>query len=361
MNTVLHLVRKDLRRLAGPVALWLALVAGKALGLLLYAAGDLSWPGEWIGPAVAYANGMEAVIGLLLVVMLVLEDAPTDPRAFWKTRPVAGAHLLAAKVAGALLMFVALPVVALTPIWIAAGFGAGEVGWAALDWALLRGTLTLAVLALAAVAGGWSRTVFAALGLAPVALVCAMADRGGEAGRADVIGAAATAAALSLVFQYGARRRLPAAVVLAVGLVVSASGIRRLGEARGTVDDAAFERIEPGAPLVAGAGQETAAGWARVTAVEPWENQVRVTLRERGFDSVLFRGVRAPDPVLGGSAAPASPESPAVTVGRRGTIRAASLRVVDRAVTLSAEAAATATWQGWRRRADAERADGNRE
>lgn len=355
MNTVLHLVRKDLRRLAAPLALWLALVAGKALALLLYATSSLPWAGEWIGPAAAYANGMEAVVGLLLVVMLVLEDAPTDTRAFWRTRPISGVCLLAAKAAGAALMVVALPLALLTPIWIAAGFDAREVGLAALDWTLLRGTLALAVLALAAAAGGWSQAVFGALGLGPVALAGVLLGWRIPGGWMGGIGGAALAAGVSLVFQYGARRRAPAAVVLAVGLGVSAAGIRWAVEVRPpTVDESAFEKVEPGLPLVVGVGQETGVGRARVAEVRRVGGErVRVALREHGFDSVLFRGAWTPDPILGGSAAPSSPDQPPAGMGRRGTIRAASLRVIDREAVLSPEAAAEATWQGWRRLAGA--------
>lgn len=151
MSPTWHIVRKDTRRLALPVAVWLAFQAGalawfeQAPGFL---ASDVStWLygyGLWIEQIVI----VQGLFGFVLVGVLMLEDPARGSDVFWRTRPISGARLLAAKGLAAGLMFVVAPVVVLLPLWLALGFSAGEAGGAALT--LIRGQLGVMLLGLAA-------------------------------------------------------------------------------------------------------------------------------------------------------------------------------------------------------------------
>ena len=341
MNTLAHIVRKDLRRLAIPLGLWLGLIAGKAAALVVYAGGDLPWPGESFGLAVTYANWMEAAVGMVLATWLVFEDNPCDPRTFWMTRPVSGRRLLAAKLAGSALLLTALPLLLLLPAWLAAGFGAREIVLAAASWAVLQGTLTVLALTFAAVSANASQTI---LGLAAFALLLAVGFwlewrfPGNWSGLACVL---ALTAALVLGLQYFGRRRRASVACLAAGLGLVALGV----EPQTARPDANPRDTTPTAPLPVEAGsvQRAATGRWRLTALLPRQDDISVRLRGLGFHSFLFDGVARPSCVLqpGGDSAPA----PARSALRLGEAGAASLRVSDFHASIPKEGLPGATWR----------------
>lgn len=361
MNTILHVVAKDLRRLAGPLALWLGLVTLKAAALVAYAGSSLPWPGEWIEPAVACANGLEAVLGFVLAVLLTLDDSPADERAFWRTRPISGGAMIAAKLCGAAGAFVVAPVLLLAPVWLAAGFDARELGLAALDWTLVRGGATLAALALAATAGGLARAIFAGAGLCLLVPVGAMMGWDSPGGVAGWVVLAVVTTGAALMLQYVHRRRLAAILTLAAGYGVFCGGMVWTWSARASTRTIIAEPAGAERPVVVGSSQEMTGGRCRIYAIR--EGRVtmrdtagvghvrehvstRVELREVGFGGWILDGVFGPEPVLRSRSDGDEPVK--IEAGRRGWVRVASIRVGDFEAELPAGAEKTATWHGWR-------------
>ena len=145
MKLVLHMVRKDFLRLRWPLAGWLVLVAAKlGLGFALVLGADLlGWKNDSMTSVVVGGFVLERVMTFVLVAMLVLEDALVGSTQFWTTRPISGARLLAAKLAGGLLLLW-LPEVLLTlPWWLTCGFGGREMAWAMFELLVVLGTVAV--------------------------------------------------------------------------------------------------------------------------------------------------------------------------------------------------------------------------
>lgn len=224
MNLTWHIVRKDLRRMAWPVAAWLGYSVVVAIGVLL-----ASWLPEKIEEAGA-ADWMRtlrstmmaaAVIGTSAVVMLAgvmaLEDRVVGSDSFWLTRPIRGWRMLQAKLLAAGLLLVVAPVVVLVPVWLAAGFDARDVLWAAGDLAFTQALLVGVALGLAVLTENLGQHAFAALmmtGLTVIvmAVLATILERADET--RDALGTQAwlvmaifgVAAGGALVWQYRTRR-----------------------------------------------------------------------------------------------------------------------------------------------------------
>jgi hypothetical protein len=133
MTTVAVWLRKDLHRFAIWIGVWLALLA-------LRVAADLGGPAFWIvRTAVDTLPSLgTTVLFTLLAALVVHEDPPTDPRAFWPTRAISGRQLFAAKCIFVGLVLV-LPVTAVETYEIAATGVTGRIvalaaAEALLDW-----------------------------------------------------------------------------------------------------------------------------------------------------------------------------------------------------------------------------------
>ena len=125
MRLAWHIARKDFRRLRWPLALWGVVIGLQYLSWRLMPVGD----GEASGAAklVLALWGLHLAVGWLLVPHLIHEDPLLDDRAAWRTRPISGARLLAAKLLGAALMLWLWPSVLTVPWWIEFGFGPWEI------------------------------------------------------------------------------------------------------------------------------------------------------------------------------------------------------------------------------------------
>jgi hypothetical protein len=141
MSIVVHLARKDWERVRSSLIAWYALIAGKAwcVWQLMRSTDSSASDLEILGGFVGMMNGLEAVAGAFLAARLAFEDSPHETQAFWRTRPVARGYLLRAKLSGAVVLLLAVPVCLLTPVWLAAGFSVVELFTAAADWMLLQG------------------------------------------------------------------------------------------------------------------------------------------------------------------------------------------------------------------------------
>lgn len=153
MSLVWHIVRKDFRRLSGPLMLWLLLVLGH-LSLLFIWDGEMGTDSSALEGKRYFVNACGVVVrgvGFILAAWLVMEDSLVSTQAFWRTRALSGGRLMAAKVLGAILMFSVLPVVVLAPIWLWCGFSARELAWAAYEFGCAQALCSLAAFALGSV------------------------------------------------------------------------------------------------------------------------------------------------------------------------------------------------------------------
>ncbi len=127
MRLVWHIIWKDIRRLHWLLVLWGGVI------LLQFAAwrvagGDLKVGGELgVVDFVVALWVLHLVIAWLLVPQLLQDDPVRDPRAAWRTRPISGGRLLAAKIGGMLLMLGLWPSVMTVLWWVEFGFGPGEI------------------------------------------------------------------------------------------------------------------------------------------------------------------------------------------------------------------------------------------
>ncbi len=179
MNLVWHIAKKDLRRMALPVAGWCAFIAATTIGFRLIhpPSGDalMAEVEVWtrlMGIWTQLIVGVKIVITYLLAGALVLEDALPGTAGFWQTRPIAGARLLAAKLLASLLLFVIAPLVVLTPLWLANGFSVSEIV-ASAWWFALGQCVVLAVsFAMASLSCNLAQFLFATLGLGFACVLC---------------------------------------------------------------------------------------------------------------------------------------------------------------------------------------------
>ena len=162
MNAFAHVLKKDCRRLAVPLALW-ALVKGVAVLLTIDKASRV-WepalpkhPGEAIAPdrsdvtltlGILCAIVLYWVLTVILAAWVVLEDPPKGTSAFWLTRPFARRQVLAAKFC--LLAVIAILPVAMQLVGLAAcGAGGPVLLLDAASELLVTGCVTLAAAAFA--------------------------------------------------------------------------------------------------------------------------------------------------------------------------------------------------------------------
>lgn len=238
MNLTWHMVRKDLRRLAWPVAGWLALLVGVAVWLRLSAwspeSYDTAAATNWVRPAGSLANAATLLAAALLVILagvLGEEDRVTGADGGWTTRPVSGWRLLGAKLTAALLLFVVAPIGALSAVWWESGFSGEEwlrVAGATAGW---LAAVAFAGLTLAALTRDLGQQAFAALlWLAAVtAIGTGLAQYTHGVDTPPELAVTRTglgnllpwlAAAIALGWQYGTRRTAGGWRVMIAGLVL---------------------------------------------------------------------------------------------------------------------------------------------
>jgi hypothetical protein len=170
MSLVWHMAKKDLRRMALPVAFWLGFIvlttglfAGYSLDARGHAASSIDAGLRLMTVWARLIVAGQLFIGYLLAGSLVLEDPLIGTETFWKTRPIANARLLAAKAAASVLLFVIAPVAALAPVWLASGFGFKEAALAGREFALWQCLFTLFAVTIASLARGLPGFLFSSL------------------------------------------------------------------------------------------------------------------------------------------------------------------------------------------------------
>ena len=132
MKLIFNIIGKDLRRLRVPLAFWILLMSTKLVFFAIIAGVCRSPHLDLMrrmkdGPEMLLNLLVEPLIAYFLVALMIYEDPLTDNDSFWVTRPISGRMLLAAKLIGVGLMFVAVPVLVNVPWWLACGFGRLEI------------------------------------------------------------------------------------------------------------------------------------------------------------------------------------------------------------------------------------------
>jgi len=159
MNLTCHIVKKDLRALRWPLVVWVALIAAKlVMGVMLLTSdttGDTELF-ETLNGLSKLLAGLE-FLGIVLVAVLIQEDMLVGTTAFWVTRPISGARLLAAKLLGLGVVFVVLPVLVTLPWWLGCHLSLGAMVGAALETIGLHLLVVVLGLLMATVTDGLGR------------------------------------------------------------------------------------------------------------------------------------------------------------------------------------------------------------
>jgi len=239
MNLTWHIAKKDLRRFWGPLALLCAVIVLKfGVGVSLLVTNEPD--GAWFGHMAVYAHvlsGIGLFVTYMLVAAVIQEDSVASP-AFWQTRPISGARLLAAKTLGIVLMFGLLPVLLSIPWWLGCGFGWAEIGGAATETFMIQMGVALLALPWALVTGNYGRfllwTLVVAVAWVTVALLLlghAITSRdyisqSAVVIRLLVVGLVAVMGSLSVaIHQFTTRRTWRSIVLVAVtALMMAAAG-----------------------------------------------------------------------------------------------------------------------------------------
>jgi hypothetical protein len=191
MKLVWHIFKKDLRRLWLPLLLWGAVI------VLQYFAWRTSRFGErlhfdlWGGKAIVILWVLHLLAAWLLVPQLIHDDPLLGDAAGWRTRPISGARLLAAKLLGMALLLCLWPSLLTALWWIDCGFGFGETLRAVAVNALGMAAFTGVALLLAVLTDSlarylaWSLVVVIALGLGALLLAAGMPLRVGGGGASN--------------------------------------------------------------------------------------------------------------------------------------------------------------------------------
>jgi hypothetical protein len=166
MKLTWHIVQKDLRRywpgllsLSGIIVLKLGILAG-AWHLPLEATRD--WQ---LDRYEGLLLGAQLLLTFLLAVIVVQEDPIPDSAAFWRTLPISPARLLAAKLAGLLLIGVVPAVLILLAGWVGFGLPLAQLGRPLLAMAQVQTEICLVALAFGSLTKNTAHLVYWLAGL----------------------------------------------------------------------------------------------------------------------------------------------------------------------------------------------------
>ncbi|MBS0657267.1 MAG: hypothetical protein JSR82_03345 [Verrucomicrobia bacterium] len=151
MNRTWKLVEKDLRQFRSAWLVWSGLVALEPLCAILLTSIGVSESAILLLPLLDWPLWLAQLLGgVFLGTVLVLQaDAPTQPQAFWKCRPVSGGRLLRAKLLTLSLGFLVWPLLWRSAAWLWCGCSWHQMGWMALDVACVVVAIVLPAICLA--------------------------------------------------------------------------------------------------------------------------------------------------------------------------------------------------------------------
>jgi hypothetical protein len=171
MRLLWHIIKKDARRVRWPLALWIAVMAGRyGLGALLLRGRNFDAGGlQRLAADDDWLWRLQIVFAYLLAGWIVQEDLLVDTRVFWLTRPISRLRLLGAKLFGVGLLLCVLPAVVALPWWLACGYGWREVAGAAAETVFWHAVLVSVAVALACLTDEMGQFVLYSFTLALVA------------------------------------------------------------------------------------------------------------------------------------------------------------------------------------------------
>lgn len=280
MNLVWRIVAKDFLRLRGRLAAWLAVLGAKyVLGFWLLSAAEVS--DRTLTSLQGVVGGLvfvDLALTWLLAALLVHEDAVAGSAAFWRTRPISGARLLAAKAIGVAGFLILPAVLAAVPWWVACGLTSGQTAGAALEVVVVQGVVVLLAAAAASVTDSLARClVWGLVGLAGSYGLALAWMQGRFSPSGSPSGAVLWAwllllaglLAVLVVWQYLTRRRSVALGLLLAGVLLAPP-----------VATMAVRALTPVVTRPPSAAAGEAAGTAREVTVE-WESARRMARTSR--------------------------------------------------------------------------------
>lgn len=302
MNDILHIASKDFRHLYRSVGGCYGLVLFLCGLLTLAARGAGSEDPDPLNPKFYLGGlGLYLILGSVVLVRLIQDDAVIGSTAFWLTRPISRSTLLASKLFFAGLAFVLLPTAIESAVFVLNGLSLRDLlqhlpgmlsGW------LL---LTLPVLALASLTVDYGR--FARLFVATVAgqllvvSICSHLDEPNpSAGILTIVWAVLTIAVsvVVLAHQFLTRKRVRSLVLGAVGLVAIVAGSRLWLERLGlpqlpSLRGPEFEQVRASMKLTSNQ-DEVASGDFEIAGIPPGYIARPVKLRRRAVASSESQG-----------------------------------------------------------------------
>lgn len=157
MKLVLHIVKKDLRRLRSWLLLWLGVLILPIMLAVTVAQRGKDWAD--VADINPWLLVLQALVAYLLAVLVVQEDPVVGTRQFWATRPIGGGRLLAAKGVTALTILWGGTLAVGLPWWWWCGWGVTEMTRAALEYGFLTFAVATPALIIGALTGTLSRAL----------------------------------------------------------------------------------------------------------------------------------------------------------------------------------------------------------
>jgi hypothetical protein len=154
MKLIWQIVRKDLHAQRGAITLLVVLLAvAPACGFVLWSHSlvDAAWF-QVLPNWAKLADAVTLLVAWMMIPSLVQADDLYDTRAFWRTRPISWARLLAAKLAAFGCLLVVLPVLVRLPWWLFCGLGPAQI---------LDNVAAIAGIATLLLAAAWSMALLA--------------------------------------------------------------------------------------------------------------------------------------------------------------------------------------------------------
>ncbi len=146
MNIIMHIFKKDIRRLRLLTGLWILLLMAQ-LALLVSTfdatSGSMAWEGLFSVLGVLIPR-LQMLVAFVLVPMIIQGEPLVGTTAYWLTRPIAARQLLVAKAISCLGLLVVLPAIAEIVVLAANHATIGQIGLA-LPEILMDRTLPLMV------------------------------------------------------------------------------------------------------------------------------------------------------------------------------------------------------------------------
>ncbi|MDO8545358.1 MAG: hypothetical protein Q7S40_33370 [Opitutaceae bacterium] len=193
MRLTLHIVVKDLIRLRWWIVCWVAvLLLPVAIGVGFVARSPFDQPTEWKLPGTyALLVLLEVLVGYVLTLVLMQEDAIVGTQQFWLSRPISRGRLLAAKTIGAIILLGLTPSLVSLPWWLWCGFGGREIARAALEMLVLGLQIAIPAALVAVLTDSLARALLWSLVLAALVpslgLFFSFVNAAGLGGRRDPI------------------------------------------------------------------------------------------------------------------------------------------------------------------------------